>query len=150
MTRLTNWQNNLTDLIEANKEKPFDFVAHNCLLWAGLGIEAVTGQNPISKIVGQYSNEKEALRYLKNVAKVTTVQQFLQQELQQENKAISFARHGDIVFIDPATAEETEILCGSMFGKVPGLCYGQISFFLGEFGLISVETLTLDACLWVL
>jgi len=147
--RHDNWQTRLSDLIEANREKPFDFVSHNCLLWAGLGIKAVTGKNPVSKVAGNYADERSALIYLRNKEKVKDVPEFLAKTLGQEQRAIAFARQGDIVFANTESVEDLSINCGKIFGEVPGVCYGSISYFVGEFGLVSCETLKLSRTLWV-
>lgn len=150
MTRHIDWQNRLTDLIVENRSKPFDFVSHNCLLWAGQSILAVTGSNPVSRVVGQYDDEKSALRYLKKVEGVTSVSQFLMKVIEQEDSAIAFARPGDIVLADPSNVEVVEIPCGDKFGKVPGVCYGQLSYFVGLDGLVDIETSRLDSAICLL
>lgn len=144
--RHIDWQTRLAELIETNRDKPFDFVEHNCLLWAGKGILAVTGKNPV-KVAGQYTDEKSALR-LKKELKVAGVPDYLARVLEQEPRPIAFARQGDIVFAN-VDADDLEVMRGDKFGNVPGVCYGSVSFFLGEFGLISYETLRLDSTLWV-
>ena len=144
--RLDNWQTNLSSLIEENRETPFDFVEFNCLLWAGLSIAAVTGENPIKSVIGNYKDEKTALKYLKRVENVDTVEDLLKKHL-GELQTISFARIGDIVFLNPDN-ETLDIPCGS-FGRIPGVCYGTISYFVGEQGLINIPTFEAEAALWV-
>ena len=146
MSRHIDWQTRLTNLITKNREKPFDFVKHNCLLWAGQGILAVTGSNPVKRIVGKYTDEKSALRYLKETENVTSVSQFLMKVLEREDTAIAFARPGDIVLFDPSTAD-LNICSNDAFGKVPGLCYGNLSYFVGLEGLVSIETFRLDSAI---
>lgn len=148
--RLDNWQTRLGEVIEANKEKPFDFATHNCLLWAGLVTEAVTGKNIAEEAIGNSATEAAGYRFLVKRLKSATVFDFLQRELGTVEQSVAFARTGDIVFLDPVNLPEFDIKAGGKFGIVPGVCYGQKSYFLGELGLVEVQTLRLDCALWVL
>lgn len=144
MTRLTNWQTNLTALIEAKRAEPFDFPKHNCLMWAFDAIKAVTGKDLSLAYRGKYKDEKSAALMLRKIDDVKTSKALLIKKL-SKTKPISFARAGDIVLVNPNKAGLE--LAGDirLFGEVPGVCYGQTSFFVGEFGLIQVETLRLGS-----
>ncbi len=149
MARLDNWQNNLSELIEAKRNEPFSFPSHNCLMFVLDAVKAVTGQDYSKNYRGKYKTEKQAASMLRKVDNVKTTQQLLELKLNQTLQPISFARMGDIVLINPLEASldlPTDI---KLFGLVPGVCYGEFSYFVAEQGLIQVETLKLGGTLWV-
>jgi len=148
MARLDNWQNNLSALIEDKRAEAFDFPSWNCLMWAFASIEAVTGRDLGVKYRGKYKNELGASRLLKRVDDVTTSQALLEKYL-GEPRPVAFARHGDIVLVDPVGTGLELPSDIELFGPVPGVCYGATSFFVGEFGLVQVETLRLGQAIWV-
>lgn len=149
MTRLANWQNNLSELIEANRHKPFDFKNHNCLMWAMNGIEVVIGEDYFSEYRGKYKSETEAVKLLKKIDDVTTSKELIELKLGQKLQPTAFARMGDIVLAsDELDGLDLPTDC-RLFGPVPGICYGTISYFVGFDGLIEVETLRLSGTLWV-
>lgn len=148
MARLDNWQSNLSGLIEAKRAEAFDFPNWNCLMWAFAGIEAVTGRDLGEAYRGKYANEKAAARLLRKVDGVKTSQELLEKHL-GETRPVAFARHGDIVLVDPAGTGLELPQDVELFGPVPGICYGAVSFFVGETGLVPVETLRLGQVIWV-
>ncbi len=149
MSRLDNWQNNLSSLIEQKRNIPFDFPTWNCLMWAGKGIEAVSGNNPVVHHNGKYKTEKAAATFLRKTDKVNTTQALLEKHLKTKAQPIAFARMGDIVLVNPDTIELDLPADIKLFGPVPGVCYGSISFFLGEDGLVEVNTFLLGQAIWV-
>jgi hypothetical protein len=146
MARLDNWQTNLSQLINDKKEEPFNFPTWNCLMWAIDGILAVSGNDYGKDYRGKYETELGAARILKKYYEVDTCQEFLEKHLNNEAKPIAFARNGDIVLTNDPELTPTDV---TLFGFVPGICYGANSFFVGEFGLIKIETLRLGATIWV-
>lgn len=146
--RLDNWQNNLSLFIEEKRNVPFDFPNWNCLFWTIGCVEQVIGQDYLAAYRGQFKTEKGAAKLLRKIDKVDTSQAFLEKYF-GEVKPVAFARKGDIVLVDP---EETGLdlpADAALFGTVPGICYGTISYFLGENGLVEFETLRLGGSLWV-
>ena len=146
--RLDNWQNNLSGLIEERRNKPFNFIDSNCLLWAFDAIEAVTGNDLFSDYRGKYKSEMQASLLLRKTDDVKTSEQLLVKKLGKTRK-ISFARQGDIVFVNPKNIDLFLPADIKLFGLVPGVCYGSTSFFVGEFGLVQVQTLMLGKTIWV-
>ena len=145
MARLDNWQTNLSQLIESKRQEPFNFPTWNCLLWALESIKAVTGNDYSLEFGGTYTNELGAAKLFKK-QNLAGSQEFLEKHLNNQAKPIAFARQGDIVFTDNVELMPTDI---KLFGFVPGVCYGAVSFFVGEFGLIQLETLQLGSAIWV-
>lgn len=148
MARLDDWQSNLTNLINDNRNKPFDFPTYNCLLWAMAGIKAVTGKDLAKAYIGKIPNEKAGALALRHNDNVKTSEELLSKYLGQF-QAIAFARLGDIVFLSPTNGEYELPADLKLFGPVPGICYGTLSYFLGEQGLVEIPTLQLDKALWV-
>lgn len=149
MARLNDWQTNLSFLLEAKRNEPFSFPTHNCLMFCLDAIEAVTGNDHSIAYSGKYQTEKQAAAMLRKIDKVKTTQQLLELKLNQTLQPISFARMGDIVLtdgLDVGIQLPTDI---KLFGLVPGVCYGQFSYFVGEQGLVQTETLRLGGTLWV-
>lgn len=148
MARLDNWQNNLQSLIEESREKPFDFANWNCAFWVSACVEAVTGFDPTEQYKGQFKTEKQAATLLRKLDKVSTTQELFEKHF-DEAKPIAFAKMGDIVLCDPADVQLDLPADVTLFGMVPGICYGQFSYFVGELGLVEVETLKLGQAIWV-
>lgn len=149
MARLDNWQTNLSSLIEAKRNEPFDFPNWNCLMWAADAIIAVKGVDILARYRGKYKSEKAAATLLRKLDKVTTSQALLEKTLNCEPQPIAFARYGDIVLVNPAETDLELPADIELFGPVPGVCYGPISYFVGDTGLVEVETLRLGQALWV-
>jgi hypothetical protein len=148
MSRLDNWQNNLSALIEESRHKPFDFPNWNCLEWAASGVKAVSGLDILEKYRGKYKTEKGAAKLLRQIDKVESSEELLSKYL-SEPKGLAFARMGDIVLAKPNQAELELPSDMQLFGPVPGICYGTTSYFVGENGLVDVPTLSLGKALWV-
>lgn len=148
MARLDNWQNNLTALIEDKRHELFDFPTWNCLEWAAAAVKAVNGQDILKQYRGKYTSEKSAALLLRKIDDVKTSEELLCKYL-GEAQPIGFARMGDIVLANPTDAELELPADVRLFGPVPGVCYGPISFFVGQHSLISVPTLSLGKSIWV-
>lgn len=148
MARLDNWQTNLSQLIEEKRKEPFEFGTFDCSLWAGFAVEAVTGTNLYAPYLGKYTTALGALRKLKQNDDVSKPVEFFQKHF-GEIQPIAFARKGDIVLAYTGNEQIDLPLEFEEFGPTIGICYGHTSLFLGEDGLVEVETLKLDACLWV-
>lgn len=149
MSRLDNWQNNLAELIESKRNEPFVFANYNCLVWASLGIQAVIDRDILAKYHGKYKTEKSAATLLRKIDKVTSSKELLEKHLNTKSKAVAFARMGDIVLVNPASVDLDLPADIDLFGPVPGICYGYFSYFVGEHGLVEVETLRLGETIWV-
>lgn len=149
MARHLDWQNRLSMIIHARREVVFDFPNWNCLMWAADTIIACRGDDILVEYRGKYKDEKAAARLLRKLDNVRTSKALLEKKLGSEPKPIAFARPGDIVLVDPAGTDLNLPIDIELFGPVPGVCYGPISYFVGEQGLVEMPTLTLGQTLWV-
>lgn len=146
--RNDNWQDNLSALIQEKRQEPFNFTNHNCLLWAFDCVKAVNDLDLSLPYRDNFTDEKSAALLLRRTDKVKTSQELLVKKL-GELRPISFARPGDIVFVNPKSAGIELPTDFKLFGPVPGVCYGQTSYFVGELGLVQAETLLLGETIWV-
>lgn len=146
--RLDNWQTNLSALIEAKRNEEFKFGTFDCSLWATLAIEAVNGLNIYEQYIGRYTTPTGALKKLRKVDQVNQPIELFEKYL-GERQPIAFAKKGDVVFTSNPDLDIELPTDFDIFGPVIGVCYGQNSIFVGEQGLLEVNTLQLDGCLWV-
>ena len=148
MARDPNWQSQLSELIENKRNEPFNFPTWNCLIWACAAVKAVNGLDIHGKHDGKYKTPEGAAKLMRKSEQVESSQAMLEKYL-GELKPIAFARHGDIVLAEKEVTDLGLPADTALFGSVPGVCYGSVSFFVGEFGLVTVPTLQLGHCLWV-
>jgi len=142
MTRLDNWQTNLSDLIRKRETEPFDIVKFNCLMWALEAVEAITGEDHYLPFRNKFKTTKGAAKILRTVGKVESSADYLE-TLLGERKHIAFVRKGDIIvtdYQDPLLTLPNDL---ELFGSPVGVCYGELSYFVGDVGLVSVNTLQL-------
>lgn len=149
MARLDNWQNELQLFIAENQNKPFDFASWNCMFWVLACIEVVTGVDKAAQYKGKFKSERTAATLLRKLDDVSNSLEFLEKHF-GNTRPIGLARMGDIVLVDPANVDIDLPHDIDLFGVVPGICYGNNSYFLGKAGLIEVETLRLGQTIWVL
>lgn len=149
MSRKLKWQDRLTSVINEWRDKPFDFQTSNCLFLAFAAIRAVNGINILHEYEKHASSERSGALALRKIDNVKTCQELLLKRLGGELQPIAFARIGDIVFIDENKFDIQIQEDLKMFGPIPGICYGYISYFVGKNGLVDIPTLQLDSALWV-
>ena len=135
-----NWQSRLSALIEERRNTPFQWGAHDCTMFAFDALHAVYGVDLGTPYRGRYSTPAGAMRVLKR-AKAENPAALMTRHLDAP-KPIVFARKGDIVASDALDA-----FGGNHgFGPVLGVCYGAVSFFVGEHELMAVPTNELEVC----
>lgn len=140
-TKHDNWQSRLSQLIETRRDAPFVWGTHDCTLWAFAALEAVYGVDLGEPYRGRYTTPQGAVRVLKRIAKAENPAALMTRHLDAP-KAIVFARKGDIV-----ASDTLDVFGGNHgFGPVLGVCYGAVSFFVGEYELTAVPTNELEMC----
>lgn len=147
LNKVDNWQMKLSCFLNESRSKYFDFPNWNCLTFAADAIECLTNFDLLAKYRSKYKTEKEAAKLLRKLDNVKTSQELFKKHF-GEIKPVAFARIGDIVFCDDSSLVDLPTDT-RLFGPVPGVCYGNVSFFVGESGLISVDTLHLSGAIWV-
>jgi hypothetical protein len=148
MNRIDDWQTKLAEFLDKAESKSFDFPTWNCAIFVADAVKVQIRRDLLKGIRGKFENEIGASKQLRRIFNVNTVQELFRQKLDTPLKPVAFARVGDIVFAGDAAPFDLPIDI-KMFGPVPGICYGQQSYFLGENKLIKVETLSLGSTLWV-
>lgn len=139
MDRLENWQSNLSQLIETKRNEPADIVTFNCLMWACLAAKAVNGSDHYSKFEGRFKTEAGAAKILRQIGKANSSVEYLESVL-GDKKPLAFVRRGDIVVPSNDLGLPSDF---ELFGPAPGVCYGSVSFFVGETGLLQFDTASL-------
>lgn len=65
MERHQNWVERLNTFLEKSRNKTFRRGHHDCALFAGKAIAAMTGENFTKEYIGQYKNKEQAFELLK-------------------------------------------------------------------------------------
>lgn len=94
--RHPRWEQRLHTLIVKKRALPHDYGTHDCLIWPGLAVKAVTGEDHVSKHVGKYDSHAKAYRHLKRMGFDSPAA--LLDSLFDE-KPVAFAGRGDLVLV---------------------------------------------------
>lgn len=101
--RYENWPIRLQSLLDHSQHRDFSWGDFDCCQWAGLAVEAQTGDNPLSDTRGRYSTEVGAKRVLINSFGGSLSAGWTQ--LLGEPVEPAYAGRGDIVLVDIDGAE---------------------------------------------
>lgn len=93
--RLPDWERRLLALVEKDRDRPYQYGRHDCLLWAANAVKAVIGKDFARGHRGKYKSAASASRYLRQAFGVDTPEALLDSLF--EEKPIGFAQRGDIV-----------------------------------------------------
>lgn len=147
MERLPNWRELLTKYIENSMNTPFVWGEHDCALWSATGLELMGHPDITSDFRGQYKTARGALGRMKRLGYACPHEIALARV--GPTSPIAFAMAGDMVAADLPSlglADPSE----PSLGLSLGLCYGALSYFVGEepsrSGLIEIPTLKLEHC----
>lgn len=113
MTRLDDWEARLGAYLGSVRDQPFAWGEHDCSLFVGSAVAAMTGVDPAEPYRGRYSDRKGATAALKAVGSGTLLRSL---DAAFERRKPSHARRGDIVWFN-----------GSI-----GICNGAHGLFVGE------------------
>ena len=112
IARREDWPSRLAAALEAARDKPFTWGEHDCGLFAGDCVLAMTDTDPVAAYRGQYTDEEGAratmlalsgggLRAVWNAALGPAVNN------------VRFAKRGDVVLVEVGGVEATGIVAGS-------------------------------------
>ena len=149
MNRLDNWQERLSNVIRARREAGFAWGTADCTQFAFNAVKAVIGEDMGKPYRGKYTTAAGALKILQKVGGVKQPADLFAARF-GKRKAIAFARKGDVVTCSPALIGLSAQAGAGAFGPVIGVCYGHMSYFVAEQGLIEIETLQCSGCFHVL
>ena len=114
--RLSTWENQLTEYIASKRNQPFEYGSNDCAHFVAGAVQAMTGEDPMPEMRGQYDSEFGSLRVLKEIGEGD-----LESTMDAKFNAIEIglAQRGDIAFFD-----------GSI-----GVVMGSFAWFVSDDGL---------------
>lgn len=125
MDRKPNWPAILAEKVEEWRNRPFDWVTWNCLLFPAAMVEALTGIDHRSTFP-EFSTKQDALRIVTERGGIEA----LISSVLGESKAPSHAMRGDVV------------VCDFGEGITAGICLGLNCCAPGAQGLVFRRTLS--------
>lgn len=131
MHRRENWPETLNAYIDTLRGAPFAWGVNDCFLFASGAVLAMTGEDPMSEFLNQYSDERGALDLLTTYA-VSAADALAKKAAQYGWKkvGISYAQRGDLAVIDPIAVKS-----GARFGGALGVIMPPWLFAMGPEGL---------------
>ena len=98
MNRREDWAVRLDDFIEGNRDRAFERGVFDCAVFAGLAVEAMTGENLVQNYIGSYKTKKEGMTILKAEG-VKSLIELADRQLGKSMENINFAGRGDVVAV---------------------------------------------------
>jgi len=114
--RLSTWENQLIEYIASKRHQPFEYGSNDCAHFVAGAVQAMTGEDPMPEIRGQYDSALGGLRVLKEIGEGD-----LESTMDAKFNVIEIglAQRGDIAFFD-----------GSI-----GVIMGAFAWFVSDDGL---------------
>lgn len=126
--RKEGWEIILSDMITDAMNKPFKWGEHDCALFMGRVVRAISGIDTVSHFEGKYDTEKAAKALLKPYK--GGIIGLLDNHPDLEKIDVKMAKRGDIVF--------------DVNSKAVGICLGRDSAFISPIGMVFLRTLGLN------
>jgi hypothetical protein len=121
MSRLRDWQERLEALIASRIDAPFAWGVNDCCLFAADAVFAMTGHDPAADARGTYSDERSAMRVLRDMGGL---------------EGIASTRAGGEE-ISPMRARVGDVVLGKLDRECLGICGGATWHGPGADGLVS-------------
>ncbi len=135
--KIEGWEKRLADYIDKNHDEDFKRGVRDCALFAGRGIDIMTGSNTVKELFKPYKNKKQADDLLKSLG-YDDLEAVANSYMGQALTNINYAGRGDLVLIkvDHENNPEPEALAiidlsgkqAVTFGK-GGLCFYKPEFW---------------------
>lgn len=125
--RISAWEDALVNYISAKRHEPFEYGVNDCCLFAAGAVEAITGQDPIPELRGQYDSLKTSLKVIKEIG-AGTLEATIDAKFPEVG--IGHAQRGDLAFFD---------------GSV-GVVMGGFAYFVSDDGLERINRSLWDKC----
>jgi len=120
MMRISNWPSALIAHIDENRDNPFRWGTHDCMLWGASCVEAITGEDPASELRGTYSSALGAYRIIEQSGGFNqTVEKFLAGGAEMRID-LSLAMRGDLVTTTDDRGRKSLGVCDGLWGVFPG------------------------------
>lgn len=100
VTRREDWPARLGEAIDAARVEPFEYGRHDCALWVGTAIEAITGEDPTAPYRGRYTTEIGWKRLVTAELGEGATFEAGWTRLLGEPVPVAMAGRGDVVMID--------------------------------------------------
>lgn len=127
--------------VNENRHRPHVWGSHDCLLWA-LSAIRIKRDIDLAKIAKlRYKTPAGAMKLIKRYG--FSAPEDIMENILGFGKPVANALVGDIVAVD---LHKLGINCPGEkhIGKSLGVCLGHVSYFVGDEGLVPLETLKLD------
>ena len=98
MTRFEDWPNRLDKFIEENRHRKFERGEFDCALFAGLALEAMTGEEFVKPYFRGYKTKKQAFDMLR-AGGMDSLIEVANKYLGGSLESVNFASRGDIVAV---------------------------------------------------
>lgn len=97
LTRISTWEQALSDYIESKRDEPFVYGINDCCMFAAGATEAMTGVDPIPEFRNQYDSLKTSLKALKEIG-AGDLEKTIDGKLPEI--PVGWAQRGDVAFFD--------------------------------------------------
>lgn len=115
MARLWDWSERLEEVVRAHRARAFQWGESDCLMFAGLCVEAVRGDNPAARFAGTYDAERCAAKIILSLgardAPGVLATMF-------RERAMGEGRRGDLAVLREPTPEDPLGAIGVVLGAV--------------------------------
>lgn len=137
-TRAPDYVSRLREHIEAYRDTPSSWGSHDCVAWAISCVAVCRDLQQLPETIGlRHRSLSGAVREMRRRGCRTPQEGAAW--LLGPPKHISLARYGDIVALDTRSRDMDG--GGGELGMSLGVCYGRVSFFAGDEGLVDIPTL---------
>ena len=135
--RVDNWQSELVAAVRYARDRPFAWGSHDCAMFAGGCIAAITGADPFAVQRDIYSTEKGAARVIKRLPGGTL--EAAADDLFGKQIGVNYAATGDLVLHDTPAGPAFGICVGVQFagaGQSGGVVFGAMADALAAWRVI--------------
>lgn len=112
LIRREDWPSRLAAAIEDARDKPFRWGLHDCGLFAGTCVQAMTDVDPVAEFRGQYDDEDGARATMLAIAG-GGLRAVWSRALGPAMNNVRMARRGDVALVEVAGIEVTGVVAGS-------------------------------------
>lgn len=121
--RKENWPSILAAEIEKARNLSFSWGTHDCSLWVGRVVHAISGIDDVLRFEGTYRDETGAKDVLRTICDGGIVKYL----------------NGRLKAIPVLTAQRGDVVYDAKSGAI-GICMGRQSFFVSKQGFVTMST----------
>ncbi len=119
--------NALIKYIESVKDKPHDWGKHNCCIFCNEGMKAFLNEDFMPEMISKYYDLQSAIKAIRSTKSKTLYHNLV--NIFGKPIHISKASRGNIIYKSDG-----------LEGPSIGICWGEITYFVGINGLVEEET----------